>query len=106
MREIIKNTVSKSNKVEQIRNEYQEGRIYSESIRVTEKESRRNHVLHTINIYQTKSSSFINGPQAQNFISEVIPRIQLWALENKTAIDISNQKLKKVFDKLKVNNKK
>ena len=32
---------------------------------------------------------------------EVIPIIQLWALENKTAINISNQKLKKVLGKLK-----
>ena len=33
---------------------------------------------------------------------EVIPIIQLWALENKTAINISDQKLKKVLGKLKV----
>ena len=37
----------------------------------------------------------------QNFILDVIPIIQLWALENKSAIDISDQKLKKVLSKLK-----
>ena len=30
-----------------------------------------------------------------------MPIIQLWTLQNKTAIDISDQKLKKVLSKLK-----
>ena len=104
MKQIIENTVSKINKIEYIRNEDQEGRIYSESIRVREKESRRNQVIYTVNIYQTKSSLLINGPQMQKFILEVIPIVQLWALENKSAIDISDQKqkLKKVLSKLKI----
>ena len=38
----------------------------------------------------------------QKFKSEVISIIQLWTLENKTVIDISDQKLKKVLDKLKI----
>ena len=38
----------------------------------------------------------------QKFILEVIPIVQLWALENKSAIDISDQKLKKVLSKLKI----
>ena len=62
MTKITENTVSKSNKVEHLRNEDQEGRIYSESIRVKEKESRRNQVIYTVNIYRTKSSLLINGP--------------------------------------------
>ena len=33
---------------------------------------------------------------------EVIPIIQLCVLENKTAIDISDQKLKKILSKLKI----
>ena len=41
----------------------------------------------------------------QKFISEVISIIQLWTLENKTVIDISDQKLKKVLDKLKIEQK-
>ena len=38
----------------------------------------------------------------QKFILEVIPIVQLWALENKSAIDISDQKLKKILSKLKI----
>ena len=102
VKQIIENKVSKINKTEYIRNENQEGRIYSESIRVREKESRRNQVIYTVNIYRTKSSLLINGPQMQKFILEVIPIVQLWALENKSAIDISDQKLKKVLSKLKI----
>ena len=33
----------------------------------------------------------------QKFILEVIPIIHLWALENKFAIDVSDQQLKKVL---------
>ena len=102
VKQIIENTVSKINKIEYIRNEDQEGRIYSESIRVREKESRRNQVIYTVNIYRTKSSLLINGPQMQKFISEVIPIVQLWALEDRSAIDVSDQKLKKVISKLKI----
>ena len=38
----------------------------------------------------------------QKFILEVISIIWLWALEKKTAIDISDQKLKKVLVKSKI----
>ena len=62
VKEIIENTVGKSNKVEHLRNEDQGGRICSESIRVKEKESRRSQVIYTVNIYRTKSSLLINGP--------------------------------------------
>ena len=55
-----------------------------------------------IYMYRTKSSLLINGPQMQKFILEVTPIIQLCSLENKTAIDISDQKLKKVSCKLKI----
>ena len=102
VKQIIENTVSKINKIEYIRNEDQEGKIYSESIRVREKESRRNQVIYTVNIYRTKSSLLINGPQMQKFILEVIRIVQLWALENNSEIDISDQKLKKVLSKLKI----
>ena len=99
VKHIIENTVKLT---KYIRDEDQEGKIYSESIRVREKESRRNQVIYTVNIYRTKSSLLINGPQMQKFILEVIPIVQLWALENKSAIDISDQKLKKVLSKLKI----
>ena len=102
VKQVIENTVSKINKIEYINNEDQDGRIYSECITVREKESKRNQVIYTVNIYRTKSSLLINGPQMQKFILEVIPIVQLWALENKSAIDISDQKLTKVLSKLKI----
>ena len=68
VKQIIENTVNKINKIEYIRNEDQQGRIYSESIRVREKESRRNQIRYTVNIYRTKSSLLINGPQMQKSI--------------------------------------
>ena len=51
--------------------------------------------MYTVNIYLTKSSFLINGPQTQIFVLEVITIIQLWALEDKTPINISDQKLSK-----------
>ena len=102
VKQIIENTASKINKIEHIRNEDQERKIYSESIRVRENESKRNQEIYTVNIYRTKSSLLINGLQMQQFILEVMPIIQLWALENKIAINISDQKLKKVLSKLKI----
>ena len=95
VKQIIENTASKINEIEHVRNEYQEGRICSEITRVKEKES-------TVNIYWTKSRLLVNGPQMKKFILEVIPIIQLWVLENKTAIDISDQKLKRVLSKSKI----
>ena len=86
--------------MEHLRNEDQERRIYRESIRVKEKESGRKQVVYTVNIYRTKSSLLINGPQ--KVILEVIPIIQLWAQENKSGINLSVQKLKEVLGKLKV----
>ena len=82
--------------MEHLRNEDQEERICSESVRVKEKESRRNQVINTVNIYRTKSSLLINGPHTQKFMLEVIPLIELWAIENETAVNISDQKLKEV----------
>ena len=38
----------------------------------------------------------------QNLILKAIPIIQIWALENKTEIDVSDQKLKKVLSQLKI----
>ena len=89
VKEIIKNTISKSKKVEHLRNEVQERRIHSESTRVKVKDSRKNEVIYTFNISRTESSSLINRPQTQKFILEVVPIIQLWGLESKTAKNIS-----------------
>ena len=70
VKQIIENTVSKINKIEYIRNEDQEGKIYSESIRAREKEPRGNQVIYIVNMYQTKRSLLINGSQMQKFISK------------------------------------
>ena len=102
VKQIIENKVSKINKIEHIRNGAQEGRVHIESIRVRENKSKRNQVIHTVNIYRTKSSLLINGPQTQKFILELISIIQLWTLVNKTVIYVSDQKLKKVLGKLKI----
>ena len=69
VKQIIENTVSKINKIEYIRNEDQEGKIYSESIRAREKEPRGNQVIYIVKMYQTKRSLLINGSQMQKFIS-------------------------------------
>ena len=69
VKQIIENTVSKINKIEYIRNEDQEGKIYSESIRAREKEPRGNQVIYIVNMYQTKRSLLINGSQMQKLIS-------------------------------------
>ena len=63
VKEIIENTVRKSKRVEHSRNKDQEGRMYSESIRIKQRESRGNQVIYTVNIYRTKSNLLINGPQ-------------------------------------------
>ena len=76
--------------MEHLRNESQERRIHSESIRVKVEDSRKNEVIYTVNnISRTESSSLMNRPQTQKFILEVVPIIQLWGLESKTAKNIS-----------------
>lgn len=75
MKGIIENTVSKRNKVDYLRNEDQDRRIYRENKRVKEKESRRSQVIYTVNIYRTKYSLLIISPQTQKFMLEVMPLI-------------------------------
>ena len=50
---------------------FKEGRIYSESIRVKEKETRRNQIIYTVKMYRTKSCQLINGPQMQKFLLQL-----------------------------------
>ena len=75
MKGIIENTVSKRNKVDYLRNEDQDRRIYRENKRVKEKEPRRSQVIYTVNIYRTKYSLLIISPQTQKFMLEVMPLI-------------------------------
>ena len=48
-----------------------------------------------------KINLIVNDPQTQNFTLEVTPTIQLWALQNKTTMNLSDQKPTKVLEKLK-----
>ena len=76
------------------------GQVYSKILSVKDKNSRGQRVIFTINIYRTKSSFLINGPQVQKFIQEILPWIQSWAQVNKTTIDICDQQLEKMLRKL------
>ena len=78
----------------------EKGKYIVKVLESEKKESRRNQVIYTVNIYLNNSS--LLGSQMQKFKLEVISIVQLWALENKSAIDISNQKLRKVLSKLKI----
>lgn len=51
VKKMIENTVSKGNKKEHLRNKDHDERIHSESIRVKEKQSRKNQVIYAVNSY-------------------------------------------------------
>ena len=74
--------------------------MYSEILRVKDKNSRGQRVIFTINIYRTKSSFLINESQVQKLIQEILPWIQSWAQVNKASIDMCNQQLEKMLRKL------
>ena len=76
------------------------GQVYSKILSVKDKNSRGQRVIFTINIYRTKSSFLINGPQVQKFIQEILPWIQSWVQVNKTTIDMCDQQLEKMLRKL------
>ena len=99
VKEIIENTVNKNSKSIKIYKVQRykiykiedHGGIYNcERIKIKEKDSRRNRIIFATNIYRTKSSLPKNGPHKPKFILEVILVIQLSALENKTAVNISD----------------
>ena len=98
-RQIVR-SIQENTNLEHIENEDEKGQVYSEILRVKDKHSRGQQVIFTINIYRTKSSFLINGPQVQKFIQEILPWIQSWAQVNKTAIHMCYQQLEKMFRKL------
>ena len=51
VKKMIENTVSKGNKKENLRNKDHDERRHSESIRVKEKQSRKNQVIYAVNSY-------------------------------------------------------
>ena len=92
MRSIQENT-----NLAHLENEDLKRQVYSEIIRVKDKNSRGQRVIFTINIYRTKSSFLINGPQVQKFIQEILPGTQSWAQVNKTTIDMCDQQLEMIL---------
>ena len=64
-RQIVR-SIQENTNLEHIENEDEKGQVYSEILRVKDKHSRGQQVIFTINIYRTKSSFLINGPQVQN----------------------------------------
>ena len=55
--------MQKNRNLEHVENEDRKGQVYSKILRVKVKISRGQRVIFTINIYRTKSSFLINGPQ-------------------------------------------
>ena len=60
--------MQKNTNLEHVENEDRKGQVYSKILRVKVKNSRGQRVIITIDIYRTKSSFLINGPQVQKFI--------------------------------------
>ena len=89
-RQIVR-SIQENTNLEHIENEDQKGQVYSEILRVKDKNSREQRVIFTINIYRIKSSFLINGSQVQKFIQEILPWIQSWLQVNKIAIDMCDQ---------------
>ena len=100
-RQIVR-LIQENTNLEHVENEDQKGQVYSEILRVKDKNSGGQRVAFTINIYRTKSSFLINGPQVRKFIQQVLPGIQSWAQVNKATIDMCNQQLEQMFRKLDV----
>ena len=70
-------SVQENTNLEHIENEDQKGQVYSKILRVKDKNSHGQQVTFTINIYRTKNSFLINGPQVQEFIPEILPWIAM-----------------------------
>ena len=101
-RQIVR-SIQQNTNLEHIENEDEKGQVYSEILRVTDKNSHGQHAIFTINIYRTKSSFLINGPQVHKFIQEILPWIKSWVQVNKTAIDMCDQQLEKCLESLILN---
>ena len=74
-RQIVR-SIQENTNLEHMENEDQKGQVYCEILRGKDKNSRRQQVMFTINIYRTKNSFLINGSQVQKFIQEILPLIQ------------------------------
>ena len=103
IRNLIDNAIQASGyNIEKVEDEDQDGQIFRDTIKVKEKESRRNRAIYTINMYRTTSSMVVNGPQVQKFVQETIPVIQSWAQENEEVINMGDKYLEKMLKRLKM----
>ena len=101
VRGILEKILETNYTINQTQTKDKTGKIVSEVIRVAQKESRRNEAIFTINVFRTKSSFLINGPQVQKFLLELLPVVQSWATENTVDINIKDDMLKNVLSKMK-----
>ena len=73
VRRILEKILETNYTINQTETKDKTGKIVIEVIKVAQKESRRNEAIFTINIFRTKSSFLINGPQVQKFLLELLP---------------------------------
>ena len=102
VRGILEKILETNYTINQTQTKDKTGKIVSAVMRVAQKESRRNEAIFTINVFRTKSSFLINGPQVQKFLLELLPVVQSWATENTVDINIKDEKLKNVLSKMKI----
>ena len=100
MKRLGDRSIQQNTNLEHTENEDEKGQVYSEILRVTDKNSHGHHPIFTIKIYRTKSNFLINGPQLHKFIQEILPWIKSWVQVNKTAIDMCDQQSEKMLRKL------
>ena len=86
MRQIVR-SIQENTNLGQVANKDQKGQVFSEVHRIKDKKSLGQQVIITVNIYRTKSSFLISGPQVQKFIQKILPGIHSWVQVNKTTID-------------------
>ena len=102
VRGILEKILETNYTINQTQTKDKTGNIVSEVIRVAQKESRGNEAIFTINVFRTKSSFLINGPQIEKFLLELLPVAQSWATQNKVDINIKDEKLKNAISKMKI----
>ena len=102
VRGILEKILETNYTINQTQTKDKTGKIVSAVMRVAQKESRRNEAIFTINVFRTKSSFLINGPQVEKFLLELLPVVQSGATQNKVDINIKDEKLKNAISKMKI----
>ena len=102
VRGILEKILETNYTINQTQTKDKTGKIVSAVMRVAQKESRRNEAIFTINVFRTKSSFLINGPQVEKFLLELLPVVQSGVTQNKVDINIKDEKLKNAISKMKI----